>query len=142
MDALRQDTIIVRDDADALVLVDPRRGRLTLRWRWGVPGGTYRSVLLEVAEAIATHALVSLMSDSRHMGAILHADTEWTMNELTPRLKRTPLKRVAVVNSPDFIHQMAAGRMAAEADPSVPYDVLFFDAADEAERWLKEVERS
>ena len=142
MVAIRQDTIIIRDDADALVLVDPRSGRLTLRWRWAVPGETYRSVLLEVAEAISKHELVSWMSDSRQMGAILHADTEWTMDELTPRLKGTSLKRVAVLNSSAFIHQMAAGRMAAEADPSVPYDVLFFDAADEAERWLKEVERS
>lgn len=142
MDAIRPDTIVVRDDTDALVLVDPRHGRLTLRWRWGVPGETYRSVLLEVAQAIADHGLVTWLSDSRQMGAILHADTQWTMDELTPRLKRTPLKRVAVLNSPDFIHQMAAGRMAAEADPSLPYDVLFFDAADEAERWLKEVERA
>ena len=138
-DAMGQDTIIIRDDADVPLLVDPRRAGLRSRWRWGRTG---RDLPKRVARGRRGH----LEARTRLLDERFPADGRYPacghrvdVDELTLGLKGTSLKRVAVLNSSDFIHQMAAD--AWRPRRTLP-TMCFFDAADEAERWLKEVERS
>ncbi|MCB0794211.1 MAG: STAS/SEC14 domain-containing protein [Flavobacteriales bacterium] len=127
---------ILRDDAVCSLVVDQDQRLVRLTWKGMVPGAVYREVLLQVLDTITLNGLHYWLSDSRQMGAILHEETQWTNEVFSPRLIRTGLRRVAVVNSTDFIHQMAAQRMVAEAPPDVPYEIAFFDTLQDAETWL------
>jgi hypothetical protein len=131
-------TKVVRDDRYCSVVVDLGKSRVTTAWKGFTPGVVYREVLLQVHDAIREFGLQQWLSDSRKMGAIMHEETKWTGEVLTPMLGSSSLQKVAVLNSSDFIHNMAVGRMRKEAPPRMPYLVEFFDDPELALGWLKQ----
>ena len=126
----------LRDDLHVKIELDLDHQMLISKWKGYVPSENYRSILLEIQGAISDHKLHFWLSDSRQMGAILHEDTVWSRDDLGPLLASTVLKALAILNSSDIIHQMAAGRMVKESGTSAPYRMAFFDDQESAMKWL------
>lgn len=126
----------LRDDLHVKIELDLEHRMLISRWKGYVPSEEYRAILLQIQGSIAEHQLHFWLSDSRKMGAILHEDTVWSREDLGPLLASTELKALAILNSSDIIHQMAAGRMVKESGPSAPYRMAFFDDQESAMNWL------
>lgn len=132
------ESVPVRDDPHVRIEVDVSRSLLISEWKGYVPSEDYREILLQIQELIANKELRHWLSDSRRMGAILHEDTIWSKEELGPMLASTGLEALAILNSSDIIHQMAAGRMVKESGPTAPYRMAFFDDRESALHWLLE----
>lgn len=118
------------------VLVEPRDGLITVRWKNYAASGTYRATLDLAVALIREHRLRYFLTDQRRRGAILHADEVWLVNDWAPRMASAGLVRSAIVQSADPDNRTAIDRVVQTVLPSVPYPIKSFPTLETARTWL------
>lgn len=127
---------IMRDDGLVRLEVDQQHGMITSTWNGFVPSEEYRAALWRIHDEVRDRHLQLWISDTRAMGAILHADEKWSLEVFMPEIIKLGLRRVAVVRGEDYFTHTATERMVDATAEVAPFKVELFADPAEAERWL------
>lgn len=130
---------ILRNDDTVHIALDPEHGQVISTWGRSVRSEAYRLALWHIHDIIRDHHVVLWLSDTRAMGAILHADEKWSIEVFMPEIIKLGLRRVAVVRGEDYFTHTATERMVDATSAVAPFKVeLFADPAKAAQWLLKE----
>lgn len=126
----------VFDSEQARVEVHVKELLVNLTWKGSATGDTYRAPVQKLIEVVKEHGLKYFLSDTRNMGPILFADTEWTERVVLPQLIAAGLMRSAVLSSRDVLNMIAVDNMVASIPAEAPYVVAYFAEPGPALEWL------
>ena len=121
---------------EATVDVYPDGSFIHLIWNGNASGAKYRLPVEKLIETVKQYSIVYFLSDTRRMGPILYADTEWTEKVVIPELITAGVRRSAVLSSRDVLNMIAIDNMVASIPAEAPYVVAFFATTEEAMKWL------
>ncbi|HMZ50013.1 MAG TPA: hypothetical protein PLP28_13610, partial [Flavobacteriales bacterium] len=128
--------ITIRNDGTVRIELDLEHGKVTSTWSHSIRSEEYRLALWHIHDLVRDHHLVLWLSDTRAMGAILHADEKWSIEVFMPEVIKLGLRRVAVVRSEDYFAHTATARMVDATAVVAPFKVELFADAGDAEDWL------
>ena len=128
--------LILRDDQHALVLVDLDLSVLHITWREPESSDVLRRILIQGYMQALQHDIKHVLTDSRSMHVISDEDEHWIRTDLIPRMFQLGVKRVAIVESEDPLHNEQIERLAAHAASKLPYPVQHFAEMDHAFDWM------
>ena len=128
--------LTVFESPEAIVDVYPEVKLVYLTWRSGAAGSAFRAPVEHLIEATRVHGLEYFLSDTRRMGPILFADTEWTERKALPQLIQAGMRRSAVLTSHDVLTNIAVDNMVASIPREAPYVVQYFAEPEPALQWL------
>lgn len=125
---------ILREDKFAKITYDGTLDAVRINWKRAARWDDYKQVLQSGLEMVEEKEATNWLADLREMGTVGSEDQDWTNEEWFPRVMRTSLTQMAVVQSERRIQNMDAESTVREVG-----DVLThrsFDTIDEAEDWL------
>lgn len=128
--------ILFFESEHATIEVYEKERLINLTWRGNVNGPTFRGPVEQLIVATKQFNLKYFLSDTREMGPILYADTEWSQRVVIPQLISGGLRRSAVLSSRDVLNKIAIDNMVASIPREAPYVVAYFGEVEEALNWL------
>ncbi len=132
------EVLILRDDAHARVTADTRTSLLSLEWKGQVDSETFRRICIQAYMQVLQYRLRHWMSDSRRLTGIPPQDEAWIKEDLTPRMIKIGLERLAIVSSKSTAYREPMERIIQEGISRSPFPVAFFEEPDQARKWLLE----
>lgn len=127
-------TETLREDEYAKITYDDPLDAVRINWKRAARRDHYKQVLQSGLEMVEETDATNWLADRREMGTVEPDDQDWTNEEWLPRLMRTPLTQMAIVQSERHIQNMSGENIMQEVG-----DVLtqkYFDTTAEAEDWL------
>lgn len=128
--------LTVFESPEAVVDVYPELKLVYLTWKSGAAGPAFRDPVQKLIDAARDHGVVYFLSDTRHMGPILFADTEWTERVALPQEIQAGIRRCAVLTSYDVLNNIAVDNMVASIPQEAPLTVQYFPEPEHALQWL------
>lgn len=76
------------------------------------------------------------LANLRNMSVIREMDREWTNQQWFPRIIKSKLRKMAIVNSLDYFNQSAVQKIMTKADPIIRFETQYFEDKNKAKEWL------
>lgn len=107
-----------------------------LGWNGFVAGDKYRSGVELALKFIEENDLIGWIADLREMRILTSADQDWTNTILFPKLFKTTLERMAVINSRSAVNKLAIRNIFAKTDDVITFEIHYFDDLESAMDWV------
>ncbi|MFB9863136.1 hypothetical protein [Rufibacter immobilis] len=104
-------------------------------WNGFLNSQEFREATLKCVELMEEKGILRWLADNRKMKAIRQADQQWFVDNILPRILRSPLLRMATLVSEDLFNKMAVERLLQRTG-EVQLALRDFDSEAEAMVWL------
>ncbi|RNI32445.1 hypothetical protein EFA69_03735 [Rufibacter immobilis] len=104
-------------------------------WNGFLNSQEFREATLKCVELMEEKGILRWLADNRKMKAIRQADQLWFVDNILPRILRSPLLRMATLVSEDLFNKMAVERLLQRTG-EVQLALRDFDSEAEAMVWL------
>ncbi|WP_207436181.1 hypothetical protein [Sabulibacter ruber] len=101
-----------------------------------VPSSVYRKTILWVLELIKTSNLEACVYDIRKLKSLQPQDQDWLIDEILPMLKKTPMRKLAVLESKSELGQLNLSQLVYYTPFS--FELQYFEDAESALEWIKQ----
>ena len=128
---------LVFDESYAKIYVSESQKYIKLIWKGYVQGDKFQKVLNTGLKLVLDYQLEAWYADLREMKVIKKSDQKWTDDEWFPKMTKTSLLKMGVLNSKDVFNRFGADQILTKAGNIVPFDIKNFDNAHECEEWIR-----
>lgn len=128
---------LVLDEAYAKIYVSESDKYIRLVWKGYVQGEKFQKVLNTGLKLVLDHQLEAWYADLREMSVIKKSDQKWTDDVWFPKMIKTPLLKMGVLNSKDVFNRFGTDQILTKASNIVPFDIRNFNNEDECYEWIR-----
>ena len=133
---------------DTIILDEPflRMGHsatdnlIHLRWMGHARSEEYRSSLERAVAFVIENDIRYWIADLRKMTVILKDDETWANEVWFPKLFKTGLEKMAILESEDYFNKTSVQRSFTALKGSISFEVAWFPSYLQAIDWLNEQE--
>ena len=119
--------IITHDDEHKLI---------HLRWKQLATSEEFRGALNYALSVVMEKKVERWLANLRDMSIIREADRKWTNDEWFPKLVKTKLRKLAIVNSLDYLNQSSVTKIMTHAGNIINFETNYFTDVNAAKEWL------
>jgi len=107
-----------------------------LKWKGFTTSEQYREGLNFALEYVRENQIENWLGNLKMMEIILPADEEWTMKVWNPMITASPIRKMAIVTSLDYLNNAAVKRIVSPYTENSNFETRFFVDVSEARSWL------
>ncbi len=114
---------------------------LVNEWHGFIKSHDFRAGILKLAEILEQqrplYPKLSMLADTRTLGALTRVDLEWVTNEINPLYVDAGVTHEAFIVSQDVFGTSALNRYTKQTTEHGIFTVQLFDDIEKAKTWLK-----
>lgn len=120
------------------IYYDDEHKLIHLRWKKLASSDEFREALNFALASVEERKIERWLANLRDMSVIKEADRKWTNDEWFPKLVKSGLRRMAIVNSLDYLNQSSVTKIMTHAGKIINFETQYFTDIVQAKKWLLE----
>ncbi|MFI5218968.1 MAG: STAS/SEC14 domain-containing protein [Bacteroidia bacterium] len=127
---------LIFDKSYLSIFYDDDEKLIHLRWKKLATPEEFREGLNFALSKVVENKIERWLANLRDMSVIREAERKWTNEEWFPRLVKTGLRKMAIVNSLDYLNQSSVTKIMTHAGNIINFETHYFTDAENARAWL------
>ena len=127
---------VIFDKPYLVIYSDEEMTIIHLQWKKLATSEEFRLALDFAYDYVLKNGIKFWLANLKNMSVIKEADQRWTNQIWFPKISKTKIEKMAIVNSLDYFNQSAVQKIMIKADPIIGFETKYFNDLDEARNWL------
>ena len=127
---------VVFDTSYLTIFFNADDSLIHLRWKGFATSEQFREGLMFALQVVSENQVENWLGNLKMMQNIQAVDEEWTNKIWYPMIAETPLKKMAIVTSLDFLNNASVRRIVKAAENEINFETRYFVDVNDAHNWL------